>query len=431
MIKRLLVLGILTFFVNNSFSASLSGFIFDKDTNKTLEGAHVQIKGTHKVTTTSSDGSYFFNELNKNEVSIFVSHIAYRHEVLNIKLNSDQNTSYDVFLSKGAHELDEVVYTATRSLQLLKDVPVSTELLSQKEIEQTASFNAAEALQSQIGVDIRDDFSGKGIAIQGVDPERVLILVDGNRVIGRINGSIDLGQISTQGIKQIEIVKGAISTLYGSEAIGGVVNIITDNSETPLEISAQIASGGYLPNSGSKAPKFEAGIIAPSLDASYSGKKFGLRGGINYSKNGIMDLDSSTDHTEGTEAADKINSYTRFHYNLNEKMKLIASGHLNHEEKKWVEDAGLQSVQVSYDDEEINKSNDQSLEYQYIPGWGEQYSVKLYRSYNDHEWTKYTQNPRHRKDLSQSIEDYTEFSSQFTRNVGSYHKVTTGFDYGV
>ena len=70
---------------------------------------------------------------------------------------------------------------------------------------------------------------GEGVQMQGLDSEYTLVLIDGVPLIGRSAGTLDLSRLSVGNIKQIEIVKGASSSLYGSEALGGVINIITDN----------------------------------------------------------------------------------------------------------------------------------------------------------------------------------------------------------
>lgn len=84
-----------------------------------------------------------------------------------------------------------------------------------------------EVLSEQTGINILDDPHGQGIQIQGFDPAYTLILIDGLPLIGRSTGILELSRITTNNIDRIEIVKGPTSSLYGSEAMAGVVNIIT------------------------------------------------------------------------------------------------------------------------------------------------------------------------------------------------------------
>src|SRR5690606_14117614 len=85
---------------------------------------------------------------------------------------------------------------------------------------------------------------GTGVMIQGLGSERVLVLLDGQPFIGRLSGSIDLSRIPTSMIERIEVVKGPQSTLYGSEAMGGVVNVITRSPDGPTwTTSANLTAG--------------------------------------------------------------------------------------------------------------------------------------------------------------------------------------------
>ena len=76
-------------------------------------------------------------------------------------------------------------------------------------------------------ITVPDFGGGEGIQMQGLDAQYVLILIDGVPLVGRSAGTLDLNRISVGNIKQIEVVKGASSSLYGSDALGGVINIIT------------------------------------------------------------------------------------------------------------------------------------------------------------------------------------------------------------
>ena len=126
--------------------------------------------------------------------------------------------------------LDEVVVTATRSEQKLSNIAVPVTVVGQKTIQQSGSLRLNNILQEQSGLFITNSF-GNGVQIQGLSPDYVLILIDGEPLVGRNGGVLDLNRITVNNIKQIEIVKGPSSSLFGSEAMGGVVNIITQQSK--------------------------------------------------------------------------------------------------------------------------------------------------------------------------------------------------------
>jgi outer membrane receptor for ferrienterochelin and colicins len=101
-------------------------------------------------------------------------------------------------------------------------------VISQRQIQQMGSLRLNEVLQEQTGLAIVTNH-GQGLQVQGFNPEYTLILIDGEPLIGRTAGTLELSRITVGNIKQIEIVKGPSSSLYGSEALAGVVNIITEN----------------------------------------------------------------------------------------------------------------------------------------------------------------------------------------------------------
>jgi outer membrane receptor for ferrienterochelin and colicins len=125
--------------------------------------------------------------------------------------------------------LDEVVVTATRTPRSMGNVAIPISVISSKTLYQSGSLRLNDILAEQTGIQVIDNF-GKGIQVQGLSSEYTLILIDGEPLIGRTAGVLDLSKITVRNIRKIEIVKGPSSSLYGSEAMGGVINIITDRS---------------------------------------------------------------------------------------------------------------------------------------------------------------------------------------------------------
>ncbi len=133
-----------------------------------------------------------------------------------------QDTTFD-------RQLEEVVVTATRSERKLSSVTVPTTIIPQKVIRQSGSLRLNDILGEQTGLFITQSF-GRGVQMQGLSPDYTLILLNGEPLIGRTGGVLDLSRIAVGNIRKIEIVKGPSSSLYGSEALGGVINIITDQA---------------------------------------------------------------------------------------------------------------------------------------------------------------------------------------------------------
>lgn len=139
--------------------------------------------------------------------------------------------------------IGEVVITATRTEKSIGDIPVPIQVISKKFIKQTGSQKLIDILQQQSGLVLADNPLGQalqgypnpfgsGIQLQGLDPAYTLILLDGEPLTGRNAGILNLGRVAVGNIQQIEIVKGPATSLYGSDALAGVINIITEKPAT-------------------------------------------------------------------------------------------------------------------------------------------------------------------------------------------------------
>jgi len=138
---------------------------------------------------------------------------------------------------------NEIIVTATRTERKLSNVAVPVSIINQKRIQQNGSLRLNDILQEQPGIYLTNGF-GTGVQMQGLNPDYTLILLDGEPMVGRTAGVLDLNRITVGNIKQIEIVKGPSSSLYGSEALAGVINIITDKPKTST-LNASARYGSY------------------------------------------------------------------------------------------------------------------------------------------------------------------------------------------
>ncbi len=141
--------------------------------------------------------------------------------------------------------LKEFVVSATRTEKKLTAVPMPVLLVKPAEIQASGSSRLQDILAEQPGLNIVPQINGfgNGLQIQGLNPDYTMIMVDGEPVIGRLTGNLELSRIPLANVKRIEIVKGPSSSLYGSEALGGVVNIITRNAvSNSLDLGIKYAS---------------------------------------------------------------------------------------------------------------------------------------------------------------------------------------------
>lgn len=137
----------------------------------------------------------------------------------------------------------QTVITGSRTERLLQDVVVPTEVITRTQIEAHGARDLGQLLQQHPGVDLVYSFRGTGIRLQGLDPEYILILIDGERVSGRVGNTIDLSRYSLRDVERIELIKGPGAALYGADAIGGVINLITRRVQNPAEASVRASFG--------------------------------------------------------------------------------------------------------------------------------------------------------------------------------------------
>lgn len=132
---------------------------------------------------------------------------------------------------------EDVIITATRTERKLSNIAVPAIVVGQKQIQQSGSLRLNDILQEQTGLFITSGTGsgavgggvfGNGIQLQGLSADYTMILLDGEPLIGRQGGVMDLSRFAVGNIRKIEIIKGPASSLYGSEAMGGVINIITE-----------------------------------------------------------------------------------------------------------------------------------------------------------------------------------------------------------
>lgn len=135
--------------------------------------------------------------------------------------------------------LDEVVVTATRTPKLLKDVPIVTRVITAEEIKRTDATNMQDLIQQELpGAEFSYTMGSQpSLKFQGFDGKDVLFLVDGERLAGETLDNVDFTRLNMDDVERIEIVKGAASSLYGSNAVGGVINIITKKPTKPWAIN--------------------------------------------------------------------------------------------------------------------------------------------------------------------------------------------------
>ncbi|HEX2612174.1 MAG TPA: TonB-dependent receptor plug domain-containing protein, partial [Fibrobacteria bacterium] len=135
-----------------------------------------------------------------------------------------------------AVELPPVITVAARTAGTFADAPVPASVVTSRDIRKMGASTVGDVLAEQTGLTVIQDH-GVGVQMQGLSPDYTLILVDGEPAVGRTAGTLDLARFKVGGLEQVEIVQGPSSSLYGSDALGGVVNIVTRKPIDPFSVS--------------------------------------------------------------------------------------------------------------------------------------------------------------------------------------------------
>ncbi len=173
--------------------------------------------------------------------------------------------------------LEEVVVTATRDAQEIRKVPANVSVITREEIERAEVKTTVDLLRSEVGVVVHDLLgTGKNVSVDirgygETSPLNTLVLVDGRRVNEIDLSGVDWSQIPLDQIERIEILRGPGTVLYGDNAVGGVINIITKKPEKTFSTSAEGAAGSYHFNRESGSVSGTWGPLSAVLSAGYNG----------------------------------------------------------------------------------------------------------------------------------------------------------------
>lgn len=215
--------------------------VVDALTTTPLKGVSIQyISSCDTVITTSDTKGYFSLPLSSG--TLYAQCAGY----LPYSLVLDESTTAIIKLNKAPEILQEIVVTGTGTEHYLKDSPVQTEVISGEALREFSGRDIEEILGSiSASISFGRSDMGSNLKINGLNNNYILILVDGKRLHGDVGGQVDLNRININQIQRIEVVKGASSALYGSDAIGGVINFITKKHNNKLGFSNDSRIGYY------------------------------------------------------------------------------------------------------------------------------------------------------------------------------------------
>ncbi|MEQ9437718.1 MAG: TonB-dependent receptor [Cyclobacteriaceae bacterium] len=300
-------------------SGAISGEIRHPMTQLPVADANIRLKGTDMGSSTAADGGFLLQQIPEGTYQLIVSHVGFSPWQQKVTVRSGQTQNLRISLTESAEALTDVVVTATRTERSVDEVPMPVQVITEEEIERIGSLRLNEVLQEQTGLQMISDH-GAGLQMQGLSSDYILILIDGEPVIGRTAGTTDLTRLTVNNIARIEIIRGPASSLYGSEAMAGVVNIITKGNEP-----------GWNGNLGAQYRSF--GTWDTHAEAGYRNDKLSTRIFVNRLSSQGYDLNPETI----SQTVAPYQAYTfspKVTYRMNDQLTLRLSGRYFREQRE-------------------------------------------------------------------------------------------------
>lgn len=260
--KKVILTALICCLVNIMYAQiTLKGRIVD-ESERPISNASVRLEKTTIGTVSDAQGYFELNNIPDGDYTLRATCIDF--EAGRLHVNKSQSDIV-MTLTKTYLNLNEVVVTGTGTHRRLKDSPIAVEVISQRELKSVniPSFeNAMIALNPSLT--FTPNAMGSYMQMNGLSNKYILVLVDGKKLHGDVAGNIDLSRINMNNVKRIEILKGAASSLYGSEAIGGVINIITDKRKEKIYASSNTRYSEYGQFTQGINLDINAGILSSS-----------------------------------------------------------------------------------------------------------------------------------------------------------------------
>ncbi|MDQ3191326.1 MAG: TonB-dependent receptor [Bacteroidota bacterium] len=230
--KEIFTFIIIVFAFNAHSQGILKGNV--SSSGQPVSFANVGFKGLNIGSSTDLKGNFIIHNIPEGEQELIVSVIGYEKYKQIIKITKDQTSEVKISIKPTAAELNQIVVTGTMKEVFISESPVKVEVITAKFLEKSPSNNIMQAIETVNGVQEQIGCGVCGtsdIHINGMEGPYTLVLIDGMPIMSSLSTVYGLNGIATSLIERIEIIKGPSSTLYGTEAVAGIINVITKKPE--------------------------------------------------------------------------------------------------------------------------------------------------------------------------------------------------------
>ena len=259
-------------FAQNTFNA----VVRNSENKNPLIGVTASIKGTSLAATSNENGQIIIVNVPDGVQEIHFSYVGFYERIDTLEFPLKDTSVIEILLKENSEELDEVVISSTRSTRSIQNIPTRIEFIGSEELGEKGNMKPGDIrmlLAESTGIHVQTTSptsANASIRIQGLDGRYTQILKDGFPIYSGASSGLGLLQIPPLDLKQVEVIKGSTSTLYGGGAIAGLVNLIskTPTEERDLRFHLNGTSGGGLDINGFYGQKFKK--IGTTIFASHN-----------------------------------------------------------------------------------------------------------------------------------------------------------------
>ncbi len=374
-------------------AGAISGIVLDSDNQRPVSFANISIDSASYGTISFDDGTFISGGIPVGSHVVAISRIGYATQTFrNVQINSTDTTYLEISLVPTAFISDQVVITATRKNQALKLAPASAEVVTRLQFSQKQLQTFDQAIEDIPGVVISRSSGStvQSLSIRGASEtagggagNRVLLLIDGRPALSPESGGALWSLVPLNSLERIEVVKGAYSALFGSSAVGGVVNAITRKPTVTPDTRIHVSYGFY----GNSPTDIDYDISGDFNTIEFSHSK--KAGKFSYL------LDGSRKQNDGhrqKSAFELFNFYGKFQYEFAHNRTLQVAGNINRLNNDtpatWLSPAQPFEVAEHRTDDYQNR-NESSIDvfYNAVTNTSLKYSSRFYYYQNFQEFT--------------------------------------------
>lgn len=246
-LKYFIFLLIVLFPITVLAQSEIKGKIVDSKTGEPLSGANIVVLETQKGTSSNEKGEFIIQDIVSGTYNLLVTFLGYYDQKLKVLPNQGV---LEIKMISSAIEMEKVIITATLTERKIEDLPGQNEVIEKSEIEDFPVSNTDELLQSISNINVNRSWGifskNSSVTMRGLESAQgTLVLYNGVPLNKTAGGSINWHMISPERIERIEVIKGPSSALYGNNAMGGVINIITKKTNETISGDVRAFGGTY------------------------------------------------------------------------------------------------------------------------------------------------------------------------------------------